>query len=467
MKTVKVDVAVIGAGTAGLTARRTAEKAGASTVIVDPGPFGTTCARTGCMPSKLLIAAAGMAEASRRSEELGVFNRVVVRGRDVMGRVRRERDRFVAFVMDDIHDLKNKKLLIEEKAEFAEAGVLRAGSWRIEAGSIVVASGSEPFIPPVYRELGNMVMTHENFFDMEDLPGSVLVVGAGLVGLELGQALHRLGVRVRVLGLQGRVGFLKDSGLKDEAAGILNREFPVHTEHKLLEVRKHHTGVRIRFEDERGDVREDVFERVLCAAGRKPRWSGLCPEKAGISLNEKGLPEICTRTLHIKDTRVFAAGDVNGIRPVLHEASLEGRVAGNNAASFPEMRGVNPKTALNILFTDPQMASVGDVPEPADSGIAVAGVSFASQGRSRIMNENRGRILLYADRATGTLRAAELVTPRAEHLAHEIAWMIGSNAGVGELLSRPFYHPTFEEGLHTALENLHEALFRNGQHGDA
>ncbi|MBF0254604.1 MAG: dihydrolipoyl dehydrogenase [Candidatus Omnitrophica bacterium] len=458
MKTVKVDVAVVGAGTAGLASRRSAQKAGASSVILDPGPLGTTCARTGCMPSKLLIAAADMAEAARRSKKLGICNRVSVRGRDVLGRVRRERDRFVAFVMDEIRELKKDGFLIEEKAEFTGSGALRAGSHRVEAASIVIAVGSGPVVPPAFRDLGHTVMTYEDLFEMKDFPESVLVIGAGLVGLELGQALQRLGTRVRVLGVHGKVGFLEDAALREEATKIFNREFPLHTTHRLLEVRKHTAGVCVRFEDERSDVREDFFERVLCAAGRKPRWQDLCPDKAGISLNEEGLPEICPRTFNIKNTRVFAVGDANRIRPVLHEASFEGHIAGQNAARFPQLRAAHRKTPLNILFTDPQIASAGSVPESADPGIVTAGVSFASQGRSRIMDENRGQILLYADRVTKTLTAAELVAPRAEHLAHEIAWMIESHTRVEDLVSRPFYHPTFEEGLHTALENLLEAL---------
>src|SRR5690606_38111903 len=156
MKVVKVDVAVIGAGTAGVTARNAAIKAGAKTVLIEQGPHGTTCARVGCMPSKLIIAAAEAAHGARQARSFGVqVDNVRVNDQDVMRRVREERDRFVSFVLRDVEAMPEGDKL-DGKARFVSDTVLEVGGHtRVEARSVVVATVSRPFIPAQYQPLGD------------------------------------------------------------------------------------------------------------------------------------------------------------------------------------------------------------------------------------------------------------------------------------------------------------------------
>src|SRR5438552_533944 len=195
-----VDVAVIGAGTAGLAAYRAARAAGASAVIIEAGAYGTTCARVGCMPSKLLIAAAEAAHAIDRAPGFGVHVDGATRidGREVMDRVRRERDRFVGFVVDGVQAIPESDR-IRGHAKFVDANTLEVDGKRIEARSIVIATGSRPTIPPMLKDLGDRLIVNDDVFDWQDLPRSVAVFGPGVIGLEIGQALARLGVRVVVL----------------------------------------------------------------------------------------------------------------------------------------------------------------------------------------------------------------------------------------------------------------------------
>ncbi|MDT8286913.1 MAG: dihydrolipoyl dehydrogenase [Elusimicrobiales bacterium] len=454
-RTIKTDVAVIGAGTAGLFARHYAETSGAKAVAFDPGPLGTTCARVGCMPSKLLIAAAEAAHSAAHAKIFGVKTTVKVDGAKVMSRVRKWRDTFVGGMMEEYGELIQKKLLVKTKARFTGPHTLEAGDKIYRFKAAVVATGSAPVVPPPYRACPGFLLTREEIFEQRRLPGSLLVVGAGLIGLELGQALSRLGVRVTVLGLDRLVGPLSDEGLREEAIKCFSGEFDFHPHHELLSVKPAGKKIRVSFRDSRGKKRAHSYDRVLIAAGQRPDFDGLGLENTGVPLNAKGAPEADPETMRAGRSNIFLAGDADPYRPSLHEAGFEGRLAGANAARFPRVERKERGCALTIAFTDPQMAVIGTVPPELKKGSFCRGeLDFSQQGRALMMNAGRGRLNLYGDRKNGRLLGAEMLGPRAEHLAHLIAWAIEKKMTVGEMLRMPFYHPVFEEGLKRALEDL-------------
>ncbi|MGH8628426.1 MAG: FAD-dependent oxidoreductase, partial [Gammaproteobacteria bacterium] len=200
MTTLAVDVAIIGAGTAGLVARREAAKAGTRVVLIESGPYGTTCARVGCMPSKLFIAAAEMAHALAAAGEFGINipGGARVDGRAVMQRVQRERNRFVRGVLNSMKHIPAKQLICGY-ARFVGPNTLEIDDGtRIEARAIVIATGSYPSIPRSLEAVREHVLVSDDLFEWQDLPASIGLIGTGSVGLELGQALHRLGVRTRL-----------------------------------------------------------------------------------------------------------------------------------------------------------------------------------------------------------------------------------------------------------------------------
>jgi len=454
-----VDVAVIGAGTAGLTARRSAEKAGAHAVAIDAGPLGTTCARVGCMPSKLLIAAAEAAHAVREAPGFGVHaGEPRVDGPAVFARVRAERDRFVGFVLDDCKELEAAGLLLRGRASFVEPGVLQVGErLRVRARrGVVIAVGSTPWIPPAFRGIeGSSVMISDDVFGLDEVPDRLLVVGTGAIGLELGQALARLGARVTVVGIRGALGGLSDPEVRAAAKAALAEELDIHTHHAMEEVRAAPDGVAARFVGDDGEVREATWSKVLLASGRRPRLQALGLERAGIDINAR----IDPLTLQCGSAPVYFAGDVAGIRPILHEAADEGTIAGRNAARYPEVEAGRRRTPLGVVFTDPQIARVGRGFKELDLATSAIGqVSFVGQGRSRVMRRNKGLLRVYGERGSRRLVGAELCGPSAEHLGHLLAWSIQAGFTVDQALEMPFYHPVVEEGLRTALQDLRAAL---------
>lgn len=446
MKVTERDVAVIGAGTAGLSAERKARGCGASTVLIDPDFAGTTCATVGCMPSKLLIAAARAAHAAAGAESFGIRASHAVDGPAVMARVRRMRDEFAQGVRNDIAALP-EGITRRARARFTGPGELELDTGEvIRARAVVVATGSAPALPGPFRELGDLALTNRDIFEMADLPGSLGVIGAGPIGLELAQAFARLGVAVEVhdkgttlAGLPGETS--------DHLHGLLERELPLHLGTDP-EVAARDGQVHVTTGD-----RTARFDRLLVAVGRPPQLDGLELERAGLKTDRHGMPRVDRATLQCGTAAVFLAGDVSAHRPLLHEAADEGAIAGHNAAHFPELSVAKRKLPLAITFTDPGAAVIGTQPG-ADDDLVTGRSDYANQGRTRVEGHPGGLLRLHAQKATGRLVGADLCLPEGEHIAHLLAWTISRGTSVGDAMDLPFYHPTLEEGIKPALRDL-------------
>lgn len=452
----KVDVAVIGAGTAGLAAYRAAVAAGKRAVVIEGGPYGTTCARVGCMPSKLLIAAAEAAHVTSKWPEFGIRldGAMQVDGAAVMARVKRERDRFVGFVLKSIDAIAAQDKIRGHARFVADDALQVEAHTRIEFGQAVIATGSAPSIPPMLRFLGERMIVNDDIFNWDKLPKSVALFGPGVIGLELGQALHRLGVKVLMFGKDHLVGPFTDPEVRAYATHAFQTEFYLDANADVREVKPVAEGIAIRYVDRARAERNDIVEYVIAATGRLPNVRQLDLQQTSLALDARGVPVFSRHTLQCGNSRVFIAGDANNDLPLLHEAADEGRIAGENAARYPDVRAAERRTPLSIVFSDPQLAAVGSRYADLAPGQFVTGkVSFEDQGRSRVMLRNKGLLHVYADAGTGVLRGAEMIAPDAEHLGHLLAWAVQQRLTVAQALDMPFYHPVVQEGLRTALRD--------------
>jgi dihydrolipoamide dehydrogenase len=460
MNNLKVDVAVIGAGTAGLAAYRAAKSHDKRVLLIEGGPYGTTCARVGCMPSKLLIAAAEAAYAVGRAPAFGVHaGPLRIDGRAVMARMQAERDRFVGFVLHGVEKIPQADRL-RGHARFIDPKSLQVDDHTtVSAERIVIATGSSPQLPDALQGVGERLVTSDDIFDWNDLPESVAVIGIGVIGLELGQALHRLGVRVVLFGRNNAPAQLSDPAVLAAATACLTAELDVRLNTQVLGVERNGDDVIVRSRSPAGEEFTERYTYVMAATGRMPNVMGLGLEHAGLALNEAGVPLFDSRTMQCGDSPVFIAGDADNDRPVLHEAADQGRIAGDNAGRYPDVRPGLRRTLLAIAFTDPQIATVGRTYRTLTAGSFVIGeVSFEDQGRSRVMRQNHGLLHVYAEIGSGRFIGAEMIGPRAEHLAHLLAWACQSGMTVAQMLDMPFYHPMIEEGVRTALRDAREKL---------
>lgn len=460
MKTLSVDVAVIGAGTAGMTAYRAAKTHGKHVVLIEGGKYGTTCARVGCMPSKLLIAAAEAAHSPSLAPAFGVRTSVVdIDGKAVMARVQAERDRFVSFVIEGVEQIPQKNRLTG-CARFVSPNCLQVDDHTlVEAGSIVIATGSRPAIPENVQHLGRRVITSDDIFELDDLPESVAVIGTGVIGLELGQALHRLGIRVAIFGRNGGLAQLTDEVVLGKAAQYLGAELDLRMRTRVVSSTVDSDMVVLDSEDAVGTKRTERFQYVLAAIGRTPNLDQLVLGVSGLVLDARGFPLFDPLTMQCGQSSIFIAGDADNDRPVLHEAADQGRIAGDNAGRYPEPVAGDRHVLLGIAFTDPQIATTGcSFRSLTGKPFAIGEVSFEDQGRSRVMQQNRGLLRVYGDVGTGLFLGAEMIGPRAEHLIHLLAWSVQSKMTVAQMIGMPFYHPVIEEGLRSALKDLQQNL---------
>ena len=376
-----------------------------------------------------------------------------------MDRVRSERDRFVGFVVDGVESIPESQR-IRGFAKFLSDHILQVDDHTmVYAKRVVIATGSTPTHPPILNGLGDRLVINDDIFDWTDLPQSVAVFGPGVIGVELGQALSRLGVEVLVFGRGGPLGPLTDPKVAAAAKESLGREFYLDTDANVSRVTRIDDAIQIEYEGPDGQQLNVDVDYVIAATGRSPNVKGLSLENTSLPLDEQGVPVFDPATMRIGDSHTFIAGDVDSDRPILHEASDEGHIAGENAARFPLVTPQRRSSPLGIVFSDPQMAMVGDRFADLDSeNIVIGEVSFKDQGRSRVMLKNDGLLRVYASERSGRFLGAEMFGPRAEHMGHLLAWAHQSGMTIAQMLDMPYYHPVIEEGLRTALRDADQNL---------
>lgn len=461
MQVREVEVAIVGTGTAGMTAYRAALEHTQNIVTIESGLYGTTCARVGCMPSKLLIAAA---EVSHTIDQAALFGIDIaakqVHGERVMQRVRSERDRFVGFVEKAVEKWPDEHR-IQGKAVFKSANELQIDDHTlVKADRIVIACGSRPAVPPPWQALGDRLLVNDDVFYWQTLPDSIAVVGTGVIGMELAQALTRLGVKTCLFGIGNQFGPVSDPMVNVEIGRFLEQELTLAGDASVESVQRTERGVEIVYR-ENGAQHTLHTDYLLAATGRRSNIDQLDFAATGIATNEQGIPNFDLATGQVGDSSIFIAGDVSNAHPLLHEAADDGRIAGDNAGRFPALRSRPRRAPLSVVFTDPQIMMTGSTyRQLANSGaaFAVGQVSFADQGRSRVIARNKGILRVYGEQGTGRFLGAEMVGPAAEHIGHLLAWSVQHNLTVQQMLDSPFYHPVIEEGVRTALRELQSEL---------
>lgn len=463
MKQIQADVAVIGGGSAGMSAFRQARRHSDNVYLIEAEQFGTTCARVGCMPSKLLIAAAEARRHALNAEGFGIRldkQSVRVDGEAVMARVKAERDRFVGFVLDDVNAWPEDKK-ITGHARFLDVHTLDIGGHtRLTAKAFVIATGSRPTILQEWRQLGDRLITNDDVFSWDRLPERVAVFGTGVIGLELGQALAQLGVEIAVFGRSGRLAGISDPVVQEEAARIFAADFPLYLNAQTETALAADGRVEVKWRTPEGSG-TFYADYLLAAIGRRPNTDNIGLERLAMETDEKGVPVADPLTMQTGIPHIFIAGDASDQLPLLHEAADQGKIAGQNAALFPNIQAGLRRSRISVVFTHPQTAAVGsrfaDLPKVLgadwEERTAIGAVSFQNQGRSRVMRVNQGLLRLYADKQNGRFLGAEMTAPAAEHLAHLLAWAHQMRMTVAQMLDMPFYHPVIEEGLRTALRD--------------
>lgn len=452
MKNTKVKLAIVGAGTAGLYAFREAKKESDSVVLINGGPYGTTCARVGCMPSKAFIQAAH--DYHRREH----FAAQGIEGSDklsfniprCMEHVRELRDLFVGGVMQSV--AKVGEANIEGYAKFIDKNTLDIDGQIIEAEKIIIATGSTPVFPESWQNCSCQLLNTDNFFEQKDFPKSMAVMGAGVIGLELGQALRRMGVQTTIIGSNEFIGGLSDPIVNAFALEIFNEECNM-----MLGARAELNSCGNKLNIKVGPEVISV-DKALLSIGRRPNVDKLALKNIGVELDKRGMPKINPRTLNVEGTNIYFAGDVNGLRPVMHEAADDGRIAAYNAVREND-QCFQRRSPLLVTFSDPQIAIAGKAYKDLDlDNVEIGQMTFDDNGRARIMGYTKGIIRIYVNKSDGLILGAEMIGPEVDFMGHVIAWLVQSKSTVDKVMNMPFYHPTVMESLRAVMYDLARKL---------
>lgn len=450
---IKVDVAIVGAGTGGMYALREVRRSKKSFVLIDSGPLGTTCARVGCMPSKVALHIAEYWNAQKEFARYGISGAEHLRldGAVAWQALRAQRDQFASGAAGNATQGAGEHLIMG-RARFLEPTLLEvktdSGIQQIRAKSVIIAAGSRPIMPGLLQPFAEHCITTDDFFEMQELPKSMGILGLGAIGLEMGLALARLGVEVHGADMAQTVGGITDPEVSEIALAEFAKEMNLYLG-APAELAEAEQGVLLKTGDKQVQV-----EKVLVALGRRPNTDQLNLAEAGFELDERGQPLFNPHTLQVGEHPVFIVGDINGYRPLMHEAADEGAMAGYNATQSAPV-AFKRKTPLAIAFTNPDVISVGarfDELNPDD--ILIGTAAGQANGRTRVITDRAGVLRVYADKTTGQLLGASMIGVRAEHVAQFLALAIERNETAHSLLQMPYYHPVVEEIIQSALQDI-------------
>jgi pyruvate/2-oxoglutarate dehydrogenase complex dihydrolipoamide dehydrogenase (E3) component len=435
------DLLVVGGGTAGMVAARTAASLGARVLLTERDRTGGDCLWTGCVPSKAMLAAAAAAAHARDAARLGVDVGPV--GVD-FARVREHVRTAVATIapVDSPAALRRAGVtVLAGDTELTGPDRARTGDREVTFRAAVLAPGAAPLLPPVPGLAGADPLTSETVWDLTGLPGRLLVLGGGPIGCELGQAFARLGARVTLVDAADRLLPADDAEAAGIVAAALRRDgVDVRTGAGVTEVHGSAGGGRARLAD--GGTVE--FDRVLVAVGRRSRTAGLGCAAAGVELAGDG-SVVVDDALRTSNPRIWAAGDVTGHPRFTHTAGVHGSLAAGNAV-LGLRRRVDP-VVPRVTYTDPEVAAVGVAPaDAAGAGLTVRRIPHADLDRAVAEGRTDGFTTVVHDRK-GRLRGATVVGPRAGETLGELTLAVRRGLTTRDLAGTTHAYPTYNDGV--------------------
>jgi dihydrolipoamide dehydrogenase len=453
---IETEVAVVGAGPGGYAAAFHAADKGLAVTLIDAGVRpGGTCLFIGCIPSKTLLHAARVISEAQEIAGWGIqFARPKI---DIAG-LRNYSNKVVDHLSKSLLELcrARKVQFIQTRATFIDSQTLQLenGS-QVRFKSCIIATGSSPAIPPPLQSDSPRVMDSTGALALEEVPASLLVVGGGYIGLEMGTVYAALGSKVTVVELTDGLLPGVDRDLVRPLQARLAKHFhKIYLNTKVAKIEASPKGVRTRLEGEEVEEREPVFDRVLVAVGRRPNSRGLGLEKTRVRVNEKGFIQV-DREMRTDDEHIFAIGDVAGEPMLAHKATHEGKVAAEAAAG--EKTIFDSRAIPAVVFTDPEIAWCGLTENEAKSQnreVKVARFPWAASGRAVSLGRPDGLTKYLVEPETELILGVGIVGTGAGELIAEgvLAVEMASTAHDLELTIHP--HPTLSETMGEAAEAL-------------
>jgi pyruvate/2-oxoglutarate dehydrogenase complex dihydrolipoamide dehydrogenase (E3) component len=454
------DLAIIGGGSGGYAAARTATQEGIDTVVIEGGEeVGGLCILRGCMPTKALLYAAEVMHLATHTQPWGIHTEKVSFD---FAKVMARKDAMIR----DFADYRREQLtagkfkFIRATARFVGPNTLQLSNGKqLRARHFVIATGSKIAPCPLPSLQALDCLDSDSALKLTRLPASLIMLGGGAVAVEFAQFFARFGVPVTLIQRSPHVLHEFDADAAGELEAAFRREgITLYTGTQLVEGRRTQSGKEVLFKHAEQLVRVEAAE-VFFALGRLPNIAGLGLDQLGVQLEYN---RILTNA-HMQTTvpHIYAAGDCTGLHEIVHIAVQQGELAAYNIAHPDRMRKRDSRLLTEEIFTEPQMANVGLTEKKADViGVRylVAKYAFKDHGKSLLMEARDGFVKLLADPATGEILGGSCVGPVAGELIHEIIAAMHRRMTVHELAAMPHYHPTLAEIWTYPAEELAEQI---------
>jgi pyruvate/2-oxoglutarate dehydrogenase complex dihydrolipoamide dehydrogenase (E3) component len=438
------DMVVIGAGSAGYAAARTAKDFHCDVAMVDPGPLGGLCILRGCMPSKALIATSDAIDDVRHAGQLGI--EVAPPAADMPFVARRKRALVKEFADYRIAGIEEFPLY-SGAATFNSENELAVGDDVLHARTFVIATGSEitpPFLPGL-QEAG--YLDSDSVLELESIPKSAVVLGGGYTACELGQFLSRMGAKTTILIRSSHLLTETDDDIGDALTGYFREESIDVIDRASLQRAFVRDGKKVVAFSVDGQDREIAADEIFYALGRRPAVEGLGLERAGVKYDPKGGIEVDQHLL-TSNPNIYAVGDVTGRYMLVHVAIYQGEVAARHACLNNDETADYSLVAAHTVFTDPQVAVAGATEKElrAKNVPYVSGrYDFAEHGKAQCLGKTKGFVKMLADPVNGKMLGAAVIGPQGSELIHETIVAMEFGATVMQFMRIPHLHPTLAE----------------------
>lgn len=461
------DFLVIGGGSAGYNAARVAGAQGLRTAVVDGArELGGLCILRGCMPSKTLVYIAEVLHLAQKGKTFGL--KIPSARADLRAIHARKKKIIAEFAESRVKQLKHGKFdLIRAQARFIDAHtVALSNGAKLRARHILIGTGSKVSVPPVPGLREAKFWTSDDVLDLASLPRSVIVLGGGIVACELAQVLNRLGSRVTLI--QRSHNILRDHS--DDASTVVQQAFvdegiELFTGTKIEKISQDKRGTAVTFTHGKKRVTRRA-DHLFNALGREPNTAGLCLAAAGVRTRDNG-QIIINRWQQTTAPHIYAAGDCSGPHEIVHVAIQQGELAARHAAKIRHLKPIDHSLLLNVVFTDPQLATIGRLERELDeAGVhyLTASYPFNDHGKSILMDANYGYVKVIAEPKRGRILGAEIVGKDAGELIHAFSGPLAMRATVFDLLRAPWYHPTLAEIVTYPLEEIGDKIMQRLRH---
>ncbi|MEM6721995.1 MAG: dihydrolipoyl dehydrogenase [Bacteroidota bacterium] len=452
------DVAVIGSGPGGYVAAIRCAQLGMKTAIIEKyNTLGGTCLNVGCIPSKALL------DSSHHYEE--AVKHFDTHGIEISGEVKVNLEKMIArkqAVVDqttggvDFLMNKNKIDVYKGLGSFKDATHVNVAkedgsNEEIEAKNIIIATGSKPSNLPFITLDKERIITSTEALKLKEVPKHMLVIGGGVIGLELGQVYKRLGAEVTVIEYLDRIIGGMDAGLSKELTKVFKKQkFKINTSHAVKSVERVGDEVIVKADNKKGEEVEFRGDYCLVSVGRRPYTDGLNAEAAGVKIDERGRVEVNDH-LQTNIPNIYAIGDVVKGAMLAHKASEEGSMVAEIIA------GQKPHIDYNLIpgvvYTWPEVAAVGKTEQQLkDAGIKYKAGQFPMRalGRSRASMDLDGFIKILADETTDEILGVHMIGARAADLIAEAVVAMEYRASAEDVARMSHAHPTFAEAIKEA-----------------